>query len=106
MFASLIGKANRLARMMLKENEAKTAAKKKKTEISFIIGSRVADFVKVGETWLFAKENRKQTVEGDISIIKQKSTSECRINSDDATFCLTYKRRMWVEVQKDQRSTL
>ena len=30
MFASLIGKANRLARMMLKENEAKTAAKKGK----------------------------------------------------------------------------
>ena len=55
MFASLIGKANRLARMMLKENEAKTAAKKekKRNEISFIIGSRVADFVKVGETWLF-----------------------------------------------------
>ena len=56
MFASLIGKANRLARMMLKENEAKTAAKKekKRNEISFIIGSRVADFVKVGETWLFS----------------------------------------------------
>ena len=35
MFASLIGKANRLARMMLKENEAKTAAKKarKKTRL-------------------------------------------------------------------------
>ena len=50
----------------------------------------------------FAKENTKYiVVEGDISIIKQKSTSESRINSDDATFCLTYKRRMWVEVQKD-----
>ena len=58
MFASLIGKANRLARMMLKENEAKTAAKEEKDEISFIIGSRVADFVKVGETWLIlAKEH-------------------------------------------------
>ena len=44
MFASLIGKANRLARMMLKENEAKTAAKKKKKKRDqfhyWITGSR------------------------------------------------------------------